>query len=172
VRAWGRSKVVQSGLIFALLMSWTNGRLEPLHMLVMELVRLPEVERDPVKARVAMIEALDVLEARLTQEPYVAGDRFTVGDVPVGAAVYRWLVFDLKRPEMPDIAAWQARLAGRKGFTYTSLHGKFISRADDGVRQGSMPLPTPGRCVGTGARLRQLMIVIAGERAHGDPVSV
>ena len=92
MRAWGRSKVVQSGLIFALLMSWTNGRLEPLHMLVMELVRLPEVERDPVKveqARVAMIEALDVLEARLTQEPYIAGERFTVGDVPVGAAVYR-----------------------------------------------------------------------------------
>ena len=31
-------------------MSWTNGRLEPLlHMLVMELVRLPEGERDPAK---------------------------------------------------------------------------------------------------------------------------
>lgn len=101
-------------------MSWTNGRLEPLlHTLVMELVRLPETERDAAKveeARMTMLDPLGVLEARLAHQAYVAGDRFTVGDIPTGAAVYRWLVFDLERPDMPNIAAWQARLAARKGF--------------------------------------------------------
>jgi len=52
-------------------MNWTNGRLEPLlPVLVMERVRLPEAERDPVKvekARAAMIEAFGVLETRLAQ---------------------------------------------------------------------------------------------------------
>ena len=101
-------------------MGWTNSRLEPLlHTLVMELVRLPAPERSPAKveqARVAMIEALSGLEARLTRDPYVAGDRFTIGDIPAGAAVHRWMVFNLQRPEMPNIAAWQGRLAERKGF--------------------------------------------------------
>jgi len=63
-----------------------------------------------------MIEALSGLEARLTRDPYVAGDRFTIGDIPAGAAVHRWIVFNLQRPEMPNIAAWQGRLAERKGF--------------------------------------------------------
>lgn len=101
-------------------MGWTNSRLEPLlHTLVMELVRLPKPERSPAKieqARVAMLDALSALEARLAREPYVAGDRFTIGDIPAGAAVYRWLVFNLDRPEMPNIAAWQARLGEHKGF--------------------------------------------------------
>jgi len=85
-------------------LSWTNERLEPLlHTLVMQLVRLPEVQRDPPKvekARVAMLGPLS----------------FTIGDIPTGAAVYRWLVFELERPEMPNIAAWQSRLNDRKGF--------------------------------------------------------
>jgi glutathione S-transferase len=101
-------------------MNWTNGCLEPLlHVLVMHLVRLPEPERDPAgieDARVAILDPLEVLEAHLARQPYVAGDRFSIGDIPTGAAVYRWLVFDLVRPEMPNIAAWQARLAERKGF--------------------------------------------------------
>ena len=101
-------------------MGWTNLRLEPLlHTLVMELVRLPHAERDPGKveqARVLVIEALGMLESRLARDPYVAGDHFTIGDIPAGAAVYRWLVFNLQRPEMPNIAAWQARLSEHKGF--------------------------------------------------------
>jgi glutathione S-transferase len=85
----------------------------------MELVRLPEAERDAVKveaARVAILGPLGVLEAHLARQPYVTGDRFTIGDIPTGAAVYRWLAFDLKRPDMPNIVAWQNRLSERKGF--------------------------------------------------------
>jgi glutathione S-transferase len=101
-------------------MTWTNGRLEPLlHTLVMELVRLPEAQRDPAKieqARIAMVEVLNMLEFHLANQPYVAGNRFTLGDIPTGAAVYRWLVFGLRGPPMPNIAAWQGRLAEHKGF--------------------------------------------------------
>jgi glutathione S-transferase len=101
-------------------MSWTNGRLEPLlHTLVMELVRLPDSERDGARleeTRAAMLEPLAMLETCLSRQSYVAGDCFTIGDIPAGAAVYRWLLFDLERPDMPNIAAWQARLMERKGF--------------------------------------------------------
>jgi len=67
-------------------------------------------------AHVAMLGPLGVLEARLARQLYVAGDRFTIGDIPTGAVVYGWLVFELEWPEMPNIAAWQSRLSVRKGF--------------------------------------------------------
>lgn len=101
-------------------MNWTNENLEPLlHTLVMELVRLHPDKRNAAERKQAvedMRAPLAVLEAHLARQPYVAGDRFTIGDIPTGAAVYRWLVFDQERSEMPGIAAWQARLAARKGF--------------------------------------------------------
>ena len=101
-------------------MSWTNEHLEPpLHVLVMELVRLPVSERDSKKveqARQQILPRLTILDRHLSSRDYVAGDDFTLGDIPTGAAVYRWLRFDLERPEMPAIAGWQARLAERAGF--------------------------------------------------------
>jgi glutathione S-transferase len=63
-----------------------------------------------------MVEALSMLEAHLANQPYVAGNLFTLSDIPAGAAVYRWLVFDLQRTPMPSIGAWQARLTKHKGF--------------------------------------------------------
>ena len=101
-------------------MNWTNEHLEPLlHTLVMELVRLHPDKRNPAEleqARKDMFAPLGMLDAHLARQPYVAGDRFTIGDIPTGAAVYRWQVFGLKGPETPNIAAWQKQLAARKGF--------------------------------------------------------
>ncbi len=49
--------------------------------------------------------------------PYVTGDTFTLGDVPVGLAVNRW--FHLKgfdKPEYPAVAAYYATLSERAPF--------------------------------------------------------
>lgn len=101
-------------------MSWTNEHLEPLlHVLVMELVRLAPGRRDPAKleaARQAMLAPLALLDAHLARQAYVAGPAFSMGDISTGAAVHRWLVFDLDRPALPRLEAWQARLAKREGF--------------------------------------------------------
>lgn len=101
-------------------MSWTNEHLEPaLHVLVMELVRLPQAERTAgavEAARGDMSRALARLEARLGQAPFVAGGDFSLGDIPTGAAVHRWRVFGLDGPALPNIDAWLARLGSREGF--------------------------------------------------------
>ena len=99
-------------------MAWTNEHLEPqLHVLVMELVRLAERDAAAVEtARRDIMPWLRVLDDRLAERPYLAGDAFSMGDIPAGAAVYRWLLFDLERPAMPHLEAWQARLATRAGF--------------------------------------------------------
>ena len=101
-------------------MSWTNEHLEPhLHTLVMELGRLREDLRTPgaVEAAVRGITpSLDILDAHLAGNAWVAGDRFSMGDIPAGAAARRWQVFAQPGPATPHVDAWLARLAEREGF--------------------------------------------------------
>jgi glutathione S-transferase len=101
-------------------MAWTNEHLEPwLHTLVMELVRLPPARRDATAAEAArqgVLASLRLLDAHLANAPFVAGASFTMGDIPAGAAAYRWRLFVPGAPPLPHLAAWQARLAERDGF--------------------------------------------------------
>ncbi len=59
------------------------------------------------------------LDAHLASTRYVAGDHFSVGDIPVGAMVYRWLNLPLERadlPAMPHLRRWYERLAQRPAY--------------------------------------------------------
>ena len=101
-------------------MAWTNEHLEPhLHTLVMELRRLREDLRTPGAADAAardITPALGILDAHLADNAYMAGDRFSMGDIPSGAAAHRWRVFAQEGPATPHVDAWLARLAERQGF--------------------------------------------------------
>ena len=101
-------------------MSWTNEHLEPhLHTLVMELRRLREDLRNPgaVGAAVCGITpALEILDSHLAGNAYVTGNRFSMGDIPAGAAARRWQVLAQAGPAIPHVDAWLARLAERAGF--------------------------------------------------------
>ena len=102
-------------------MSWTNEHFEPpLHTLVMELSRLTRDLRTPGNAAAAvelMAPSLELLDAHLANQPYVASDRFTMGDIPTGAAARRWKVFAQPGPSTPHLDAWLERLGEREGFT-------------------------------------------------------
>ena len=101
-------------------MSWTNEHLEPhLHTLVMELRRLREDLRNPDEAEASargIAPALQILDAHLADNAYVTGERFSMGDIPPGAAARRWQVFAQAGPATPHVDAWLARLAEREGF--------------------------------------------------------
>lgn len=92
----------------------------PVTVAFVGLVRTPPEKRDPgaiaAAAREAN-EAFGILETHLTRQPYVAGNAFTMGDIPIGALAYRWLALEgVERPAFPALAAWQARLAERPAF--------------------------------------------------------
>ena len=81
----------------------------------------------PEKRDLAAIEAARVatallwqrLDARLAARPYVAGDAFTMGDIPVGAMAYRWLNLPFARDGLAPLAhlqAWYDRLAERPAY--------------------------------------------------------
>ena len=101
-------------------MAWTNEHFEPcLHTLVMELTRLRADLRTPGEVDAAVrgiTPALEILDAHLADNAYVAGDRFSMGDIPPGAAAQRWRVFAQAGPATPHVDAWLARLGEREGF--------------------------------------------------------
>lgn len=84
-----------------------------------ELVRKPENLRDPkiIEAGIIDIHAtLTVLDEQLASHNFVAGDVFTLADVPLGIYAYRWLTFDVERPRLPHLEAWYAGLNERPAF--------------------------------------------------------
>lgn len=101
-------------------MAWTNHALEPtMHTLVMHRERLPKEKRSEEaveSARQDALKKLAILEARLSQAPYLAGESFSIGDIPAGIAIRRFLHFGLPHPPHPAVQAWMARLEEREGF--------------------------------------------------------
>jgi glutathione S-transferase len=82
-------------------------------------VRTPPEKRDMAaieKARVNLAKVLTTLDARLAGSKYVAGDTLTMGDVPVGCAVFRWFNLPIERPPLPHLEAWYKRLAERPAY--------------------------------------------------------
>jgi glutathione S-transferase len=61
-------------------------------------------------------EVFRVLEAHLAAHPFVAGEGFTLGDIPVGAHVHRYLHMPIDRPDFPALAAYHRRLLGRPAY--------------------------------------------------------
>jgi glutathione S-transferase len=83
------------------------------------LIRTPPEKRD-LKAIEEGIrrstELLAIPEALFARNKYVAGDSFTMGDIPLGCEVQRWMGVPIQRPSFPHVEAWFARLRERAPF--------------------------------------------------------
>lgn len=64
----------------------------------------------------SLAAALDPLEGALADRPFLAGENFTVADIPLGINAYRWFLLDVERPSVPNIEAWYRRLRARPAF--------------------------------------------------------
>jgi glutathione S-transferase len=93
---------------------WANVR-----PLVVQLVRTPADQRDAklVESSLrAASAAADILERELGKKPYLAGDHFSFGDIPVASASQRWFNLPVQRAKLPAFEAWYARVKERPGF--------------------------------------------------------
>ena len=81
--------------------------------------RTPEDERNNEAIATALeicAKELQVLDAHLENRSYILGNAITMGDIPVGCVTYRWYAMDVERPDLPNLAAWYARLQERPAF--------------------------------------------------------
>jgi glutathione S-transferase len=67
-------------------------------------------------ARDKLSTVMAMMDAALDGRDFITGAAFTVGDIPIGIAAYRWFTMDIKREDYPNLKAWYDRLTQRPGF--------------------------------------------------------
>ncbi|MBI2312574.1 MAG: glutathione S-transferase family protein [Betaproteobacteria bacterium] len=101
-------------------MDWATTTVWPnLRPVFWGLVRTPEAERDVNAinaARKKTTEVLGILDAHLATRRYVAGPALTMGDIPLGCMVQRWMALPIRRPEQKNLGTWFERLCQRPGY--------------------------------------------------------
>ena len=99
---------------------WENNQLiPPMHELVMHLVRLPEDQRDvreAEKARQKLIKEFTTIEEQLGKTEYIAANRWTMGDIPLTIRCHRWHLFNIDRPDMPNLSRYYSAVQKRQSF--------------------------------------------------------
>jgi glutathione S-transferase len=83
------------------------------------LVRTPPEKRDMdaiEAARKKLSGLIGFMDTQLSKTNYLAGDDFTIGDIPLGITAYRWFVMDMEREDYPNLKRWYDLLTTRKAF--------------------------------------------------------
>jgi len=101
-------------------MDWQNTTFWPtFRPLFWHLVRTPADQRDDKAmedSRLKTAEILQYLDAHLKNRAYIAGDALTMGDIPMGCALQRWMTLPIDHPEMPNLERWYDALTGRPAY--------------------------------------------------------
>jgi glutathione S-transferase len=83
------------------------------------LIRTPPEKRNPAEieeGRKKSAQLAGILDGALAGKQYVAGDAFTMGDIPIGCEVQRWMRVPVERPRHANLEAWFGRLCARPAY--------------------------------------------------------
>ncbi len=64
----------------------------------------------------AMTANFEIVDNALANKDYIAGAAFSMGDIPLGVAAFRWYNMAIERPPYKNLDAWYARLCDRPAF--------------------------------------------------------
>jgi len=84
------------------------------------LIRTPPEKRDPKaieEGRKKSIELLAIPESVLAGRKFLTGNTFTMGDIPFGCELQRYMRVPIERPKFPNVDAYFERLRERPAFT-------------------------------------------------------
>ena len=99
-------------------MDWNATALWPAVRVINEAIRRDEpasaAELEPLVAQAE--RWLAVLDSELARRPYLAGETFTMADIPAGVTVHRWLGLPIEKAPRPHIQRWFTALESRPAF--------------------------------------------------------
>jgi len=88
-------------------------------------IRTPPEKRDPQAVQTALdktVKAWQMVEAQLAKSPFLGGNEFSLGDIPLGVWAYRWFNLPIERPAQPNLHNWYENLKVRKPYqTYIMI---------------------------------------------------
>jgi glutathione S-transferase len=101
-------------------MDWQQTTLLPdMRTVFWGLVRTPAEERDHRKIDAAVENLKEIwsrLDGHLSSRRFVAGDSFTMGDIPVGTMCHRYHALGVERAVLGNLEAWYETLKSRDAF--------------------------------------------------------
>ena len=101
-------------------MDWASSTMNPAFFgIFMNLIRLP-AERANMQQVAASVDRCETLvqhlDRHLADQPFMAGDSLTIGDISLGCVFYRYFNMKIERPEVPNLSAWYERLCERQAY--------------------------------------------------------
>ncbi|MBB4862338.1 glutathione S-transferase [Pseudomonas nitritireducens] len=101
-------------------MDWTTSSLAaPFRSVFWGTLRTPPEQRDVAAIQAAIdtcVGLLAIPEATLAKQPYLSGEEFGIGDIPLGCFIYAWFEMPIERPPQPHLQAWYERLKARPAY--------------------------------------------------------
>lgn len=98
-------------------MDWQQTELNPAtRPAFLQWIRTPEDRRDPeiIAQSVARADPLlSLLDQHLSRQPFLAGDRLTMADLPIACELHRWVNLPQPRTERPHLDRWYAAMLAR-----------------------------------------------------------
>ncbi|MDB5867418.1 MAG: glutathione S-transferase, partial [Betaproteobacteria bacterium] len=82
------------------------------------------IRTTPEKRNMALVEesrqklatSFGIVDAWLADRDYLAGKSFTMGDIPMGIAAWRWFELPIERPAAPNFERWYTRMCERPAY--------------------------------------------------------
>jgi glutathione S-transferase len=106
-------------------MDWQQTTLNPAGRgAFMQLIRTPAEQRAPAvidASRAATEPLLALLDGHLAASRFIAGEAFTMADIPIGCEIHRWFNLPLPLPDLPHLQRWYAALRARSAATVLAL---------------------------------------------------
>ncbi|ART49471.1 glutathione S-transferase family protein [Acidovorax carolinensis] len=100
-------------------MDWQQTTLNPAGRdAFIQWIRTPAAQRNEalIHRSVAATEALlALLDAHLARQPFMAGEHFTMADIPVACEIHRWWGLPQERTARPHLERWFQALRERPG---------------------------------------------------------
>ena len=102
---------------------WMDWQLSTFNPIIVPLffatIRTPIDKRDPKAIEAALAkssQAWQIVDNYLEGNKYLAGDEFSIGDIPLGVWAHRWFNLPIERPQQNNLSAWYERLTQRKPY--------------------------------------------------------
>lgn len=100
-------------------MDWQADFADAQRVAFLQLVRVKPEDRDLAgiaRSAAASVEKMRVLDGALAESPWLSGDAFGIGDIPMGTYAHTYFTLAIERPDLPHLADWYARLQQRPGY--------------------------------------------------------
>ncbi|PCE23563.1 glutathione S-transferase [Paraburkholderia acidicola] len=102
-------------------MDWSQTSLQPAFLtgVFWGFFRTPEAQRNMPAIDASVRRCADYfqqLDRVLAGQPFLAGNSFTLADIPAGTHLYRYFELEIARPDIPNVEAWYERLKQRAAY--------------------------------------------------------